>query len=85
MAADLKDVKNLVIAKLDGTANEVDGLDIQGFPTLKFYPAGAKSSPIDYTENRELEDFKNWFKEHSEVYKKYLETHKDETTKNEEL
>jgi len=29
-----KDHKDIVIAKVDSTANEVDGVNIQGFPTL---------------------------------------------------
>lgn len=41
-AETLKGNKNIVIAKIDSTANEVDGVDIKGFPTLKFYPANNK-------------------------------------------
>lgn len=41
-AETLKGNKNIVIAKIDSTANEVDGVDIKGFPTLKFYPANDK-------------------------------------------
>lgn len=73
LASDLKDVSNLVIAKFDATANEVEGLEIRGYPTLKFYPAGSKSNPIDYDGERALDDIKNWLKEKSNVYKKYLE------------
>lgn len=52
------DNKNLVIAKMDGTANEVDGLSVRGFPTLRFYPAGAKTtSGQEYTGGREFDDF----------------------------
>jgi protein disulfide-isomerase A1 len=38
----LKGNKNIVIAKIDSTANEVDGVEIKGFPSLKFYPANNK-------------------------------------------
>lgn len=38
---------NIVIGKMDATANEVEGLNIEGFPTLKFYPANNKE-PMDY-------------------------------------
>ena len=31
----------MVIAKMDSTKNEVDGLTISGFPTLKFFPKGS--------------------------------------------
>jgi hypothetical protein len=29
---------------MDGTGNEVDGLNVRGFPTIKFYPKGAKTN-----------------------------------------
>lgn len=73
LASDLKDVPNLVIAKFDSTANEVDGLEIRGYPTLKFYPRGSKQSPVDYSAGRELDDIKAWLKENSPAYKSYLE------------
>jgi len=44
LADDLKDVPNLVIAKMDATANEVDGVDVRGYPTLKWYPKGDKKN-----------------------------------------
>lgn len=52
LAADLKDVPNLVIAKFDATENEVEGLEIKGYPTLKYYPAGKKSEAMDYDGER---------------------------------
>ena len=33
-----KDNDDVIIAKMDSTKNEVDGLSISGFPTLKFFP-----------------------------------------------
>lgn len=73
VATDLKDVPNLVLAKMDSTANEVDGVEIQGYPTLKFYPKGNKGSPVDFDGGREVEDIKNWLKDKSAAYKAYLE------------
>jgi len=43
---------NIVIAKLDSTANEVPGVAVKGFPTLKFYPGNNKKSPIEYEGDR---------------------------------
>jgi protein disulfide-isomerase A1 len=71
LASDFKDVKGLTIAKMDATANEVDGVDIRGYPTLKFYPKGSKSSPVDYDGGRDLDSFKTWLKEKSESLKAY--------------
>ncbi|CAI5479307.1 unnamed protein product, partial [Closterium sp. Yama58-4] len=38
-------VQSVVIAKMDGTANEYPGLEVEGFPTIVFYPAGKKAHP----------------------------------------
>lgn len=71
VATYFKDVSDLTIAKMDATANEVDGVDIRGYPTIKFYPKGSKNSPIDYEGGRDLEGFKTWLKEHSAAVKGY--------------
>lgn len=60
VAKDLADVPNLVLAKFDATANEVEDLEIAGFPTIKFYPRDNKSFPTDYEEGREAEEIKKW-------------------------
>jgi hypothetical protein len=67
LAEELKDVEGLVIAKFDSTANEVDGVEIRGYPTLKFYPKDNKKG-IDYEGDRELENFKEYLKEKSTSY-----------------
>jgi len=72
LATQLSSIKNLVIAKMDATANEVESVDVQGFPTLKFYPANNKDSPIDYDGDRTKEGLISWLKpkltvEHSEA------------------
>ncbi|XP_028419878.1 protein disulfide-isomerase A2 [Perca flavescens] len=48
------DKDDIIIAKMDSTANEVESIAIQGFPTLKYFPAGGKEV-VDYTGNRDLE------------------------------
>jgi len=65
VARRLKDVNGLVIGKMDATANEVEGLSIQGFPTLKFYPKNSKGSPMDYNGERTEEGFVDFLKRHS--------------------
>ena len=62
MAEELKDVPHLTIAKMDATANEVEGVDIKGYPTLKWYPKGDKKSPVDFDGERDLDSIKAWLK-----------------------
>jgi protein disulfide-isomerase A6 len=68
LATSVANIDDLVIAKFDATANEVSGLSIRGYPTLKFYPKDNKEG-IDYDGERDLDSFKNWLKEHSSAYK----------------
>ena len=67
LAEDVKDIDDLVIAKFDATANEVPGLEIRGYPTLKYYPKNNKAG-VDYSGEREIEDFKKYLSENSSAY-----------------
>jgi len=53
---------NVVVAKMDATENDVDGLDIAGYPTIKLYKAGEKSNPVDYQGKRDKSDVIEWVK-----------------------
>lgn len=57
---------NIVLVKVDSTLNEIAGLDIQGFPTLKFYGKDKSQAPIDYDGPRDADGIINWLKEHTE-------------------
>ncbi len=37
--------------------------EIAGFPTIKLFPAGAKSAPVTYSGSRTIEDLANFVKE----------------------
>ena len=52
----------VTIAKVDATANDVPD-EIQGFPTIKLFPAGAKDEPITYSGSRSIEDLAEFIKE----------------------
>lgn len=47
--------KLVTIAKVDATLNDVPD-EIQGFPTIKLFPAGSKAAPITYSGDRTIED-----------------------------
>jgi len=78
LAAELKDVKGITIAKMDSTANEVEGVSIKGYPTLKFYHRGQKNAPVDYDGGRELEGFRTWLNENSAAVKAHNSGKTDE-------
>lgn len=64
LATELKGVKTLVIAKMDSTENEVEGVDIQGFPTIKFYPANNKR-PVSFDGERNFDGILKFIKQNS--------------------
>uniref|UniRef100_A0AAQ4QAS2 Protein disulfide-isomerase n=1 Tax=Gasterosteus aculeatus aculeatus TaxID=481459 RepID=A0AAQ4QAS2_GASAC len=54
---------NVIIAKMDATANDVPSpYEVSGFPTLYFSPAGRKTSPKKYEGGREVSDFISYLK-----------------------
>jgi len=49
-----KDSEDIVIAKMDSTANEIEEVKVEGFPTIKLFKKG-DNSIIDYNGKRTLE------------------------------
>jgi protein disulfide-isomerase A1 len=60
LATKLQHAKKLVIAKVNAEANEIDGVIVEGFPTLRLYPAAKKFEPVDYTGERTAEAIEEW-------------------------
>jgi len=56
-----KDDESIVIAKMDSTANEVEQVKIQGFPTIKLFKKG-DNAIVDYNGERTLEGFSAFLK-----------------------
>lgn len=46
--------------------NEVAGLNIEGFPTLKFYGKDKSKEPIDFNGGRDADGIVEWLKDHTE-------------------
>jgi len=51
-----KDREDLIIAKMDATANELADIKIQSFPTIKYFLSGSEKI-IDYSGERTLDAF----------------------------
>ncbi|KAL6906874.1 disulfide isomerase 1 protein [Trichoderma evansii] len=60
--ADSEFKDKVTIAKVDATNNDVPD-EIQGFPTIKLYPAGDKKNPVTYSGARTIEDFIKFIEE----------------------
>jgi protein disulfide-isomerase A1 len=64
----MKEHPSVVIAKCDSTLNDIEGLNVKSFPTLKFFPAKDKKLPgTEYTGGRTLEDFIKYLDENKTV------------------
>ena len=57
LAQKLKNTPGIVIAKMDGTANEVSGLEVRSFPTIKLYKKDEKDRPKDHSGERTVKGF----------------------------
>jgi len=62
-----KELPNVVIAKMDATANDAPHPEYQakGFPTILFAPAGSKDKPVPYKGAREVPAMFDWIKSQS--------------------
>lgn len=61
-----KDHARIVVAKMDATANEADGVEVRGYPTLTYYGRDKKEG-VSYEGDRELEPFKKYLIENSKT------------------
>jgi len=66
LAAALKTNPSIVIAKVDATANEVKGVNIQGFPTIKWFPSNNKRGE-EFGGDRTFDGMLKWVNEKATV------------------
>jgi len=76
LGSHVESIDDLVIAKFDATANEVAGVSIRGYPTLKFFPKDNKQG-FDFEGDRDIQAIQGWLMENSSAYKKHF-AHNDE-------
>jgi len=71
LATNLKNVENIVIAKMDATANDSPHGKYQakGYPTILFAPANNKDAPIAYNGGRDVQSFTDFLKKESSSWK----------------
>ena len=50
LAKRFRPVDSVVVAKMDGTANEHENITVEGFPSIFLFPAGKGAQPISYDE-----------------------------------
>ena len=79
----------LLMAKIDATENEVENINISGFPTVKFYPGNKKNkAPIDYNGDRSVNDMIKFIKTNAAtpiIYDEDAKETKADKDKSEEL
>ncbi|XP_030375237.1 protein disulfide-isomerase [Scaptodrosophila lebanonensis] len=66
LAEKYKDNKDILIAKMDSTANELENIKISSFPTIKYFRKG-DNKVIDYNLDRTLDDFVKFLDANGEV------------------
>jgi len=80
-----KDDDSIVIAKSDATLNEFDGVEVQGFPTLKYFPKGEDAAMVDYSGGRDLDSLIKFMEnEGKEVAEEEEEDEEEEDIEEEE-
>lgn len=63
LAETLQAVSTITIAKIDTTANDVEGVGVEDFPTIKLWRAGSKENPLDYNGDRDVDSLLAWLEE----------------------
>lgn len=78
LAKHFKDLDNLIISRIDLSANEHPKLQVDDFPTLLFYPSGDKSNPIKLPTKSSLKELAAFIKKNVRSKGRGDETAKDE-------
>merc|ERR1711970_1680229 len=77
------DNDDVMIMKADSTTNEFDGIEVQGFPTLKFFPKG-EYKVVDYNGGRDFDALKSFVENEGQEPAEEDEADEDEEEVDEE-
>ena len=75
----------LLIAKIDGSENEIENISISGFPTIMFFPGNQKDKkPIEYKGKRTTEDIIQFIKKnyYNKIIDEEIKEEKEDSDKN---
>ncbi|KRX00945.1 Thioredoxin-like fold [Pseudocohnilembus persalinus] len=65
-AQKLQSNPNIILAKIDATKNEILGIQVDGFPTIKYFPGNQKNRQVqEYNGDRNAEAIVEWLKSHT--------------------
>ena len=78
------DRDDFVVAKMDSTANELEDIKIQGFPTIKCFTKG-DNKVVDYNGERTLEGFSKFLESDCTDGSAYEEPEEEEGDGHDEL
>lgn len=77
LGAMFKDNDKVVIAKMDGTENEVPHVEVKGFPTIVYFDAKEGATAQPYQGGRELESLQKFVEEKAGVKAEAKEQHEE--------
>eukprot|EP00400_MALV-I_sp_L67-5_P000380 gene380-491_t len=56
--------KDVVIARMDASVNDVEGLEVGGYPSLRLWRADRKETVLEFDQDRTVENLDDWMQEH---------------------
>ena len=59
-AEKLKENKNMIVAEVESTTNEIEGVCINCYPIIYFFLANNKSKPCEYNDQRDITNIVNF-------------------------
>jgi len=87
VAAKLKNYSDVVVAKMDATANDWprDKFEVSGYPTIYFVPAKEGARPVKYDGGRDVDEIVKFVKKRAKTIKKERKSKKKAAEEHDEL